>query len=278
MMAHRKAGAKARGIKRPSFYGLAPCEMHVVTERLALAKASEVRRLESKLGTPLPDGHRDFLTHYGDGTFCDFILVKSPARILKDHDIAKERGWFNTANETWENFDKLFPNGDPRRIISIATSLDGDNVVFFAGSTEPLWIFPRHDSVIYKTGRTIWEALGWIAKSGIWYEKSRFPVFNSELGQNKNQWVCSSPGHGWMHLREAITKIVWPGSILDDDKLFGDVTQFHMTRRKEQALISAWPSPRKGDFDITLLSDKKSALPRRVASGLKAIGWKLFKV
>jgi hypothetical protein len=247
---------------------------------LALVEANEVTRVEAELNTAFPDGYREFMTRFGRGEFCGVLGVLAPREVVKRRDELRKYGVFNEASETWENFDSLFPDGDPREIIPVAGSIDGDEVVFFRGKPEVLWSFPRQDRTIYKIGRTFLEALAWYQKAGVVIGKSAFAYFNSGVDQRYRLWNCSGRGRDWMSLRRDLEEIAGPATVEHrdpGDSIHGDSDAFHITRRHEQALLSTCPLD-DDVFQVSLRCDKHSGYEDVLQSALTSRKWKLLDI
>jgi hypothetical protein len=244
-----------------------------------VAKA-DIRRLETELKTPFPDGYLDFMARFGPGSFCDVLTVLSPAEVRKTRDAFTTYGVFNAASECWDNFDSLFPDGDPRHIISVATSIDGDEVVFFAGKPETLWTFPRQSATIERVGRTLFEALGWYQKAGVLITASMLAYFNSGVDQLHRVWQCSARGRDWMALRNDLAEIAGAAAVethLPGDAVYSSADEFLITRRRKQSLLSTIPI-QDDLFQLILHCDKRSRYQQVLQSALEERGWKMNRI
>lgn len=151
---------------------------YLVTDKLSTSSADEVDAAEAQLATSLPAGYPEYVTTLGKGEYCGYINVFSPT-IIVNNQLGKK--------PPLEEFCHLWDGAEfgitPERLakaILIATSIDGDWVVFEAGVPDAVYVLPESEEVIYKAGPTLMDALTWL------YEpqgRPRFRYFDSGIDQ-----------------------------------------------------------------------------------------------
>lgn len=116
------------------------------------------------VGAPLPHGYREYLTTLGDGTYCDFIQVLTPANIRQERDQPREfvREYYR---EFWGNSEDYLALEDAEASVFFATTVDGDEI-YYHPTKERLFALPRHADEVFWLEAGLVEPLDWSSPSG----------------------------------------------------------------------------------------------------------------
>ncbi|HEY2848159.1 MAG TPA: SMI1/KNR4 family protein [Pyrinomonadaceae bacterium] len=127
--------------------------------KLTLASEEDVDDLESAFEVTFPRGYRDFVTTLGLGEYCNYIRVIMPNAIMSGCREAQEflsQYWF------WSLGEEMFPKERAVTSIQMATTIDGDVVLFHPSKPNELWVLPRNDDMPYQIGPDVYEAIDWL--------------------------------------------------------------------------------------------------------------------
>ncbi len=116
-------------------------DIYLVSLDIQPVTHAEVEALQSALGLPLPVGYVEFITRFGEGLYCDFFRILSPKETL-ERALEVRRWW----QERWffESPESLLTQEQAVSGFMIASSIDGDQIVFYPPQPEKLYILPRH--------------------------------------------------------------------------------------------------------------------------------------
>ncbi len=151
---------------------------YLVTEKLATYSEAEVDAAEAQLGTRFPEDYRDYMTRLGVGEYCGYINVFPPQTLVNN-----QLGGKPPLAEFCQSWDGTEFGLNAERLAKanlVATSIDGDWVIFETGTPDAVYVLPRDGRVVVKAGMTLMDALTWL------YEpegRPRFRYFNSEIDQ-----------------------------------------------------------------------------------------------
>lgn len=113
-----------------------------IVGRKAPVKARDVAALESALRTEAPPSWVELLRSVGPGVFCKRLAVRSPEDALRATK-RRRKAWTDDALRTaFADFDEVV-GAKASELVTIAASIDGDDVVFVAGRPGALFILPR---------------------------------------------------------------------------------------------------------------------------------------
>lgn len=135
--------------------------VYLVSKNLKLFTQGDVDELEEKLSINLPDGYLEFMTHLGEGGYCDYIRVYPPKRILNEYRQCQER-W----NEYyfWDEGRDILTKQQVVESIIWADTIDGDELIFHPSQPNDIYLLPRHSDKIFYLGKSVAEALVWLLK------------------------------------------------------------------------------------------------------------------
>jgi len=119
-----------------------------IVGKKAPVKARDVAALEDALGTEAPPSWVELLRSLGPGVFCKRLAVRSPEDALRATK-RRRKAWTDEALlTTFKDFDEVVGAG-ASELVTVAGSIDGDDVVFVAGRPGALFILPRsYDTVV----------------------------------------------------------------------------------------------------------------------------------
>lgn len=128
----------------------APLRMDAVrvVGRKAPVKARDLAAFEAALETEAPPTWAELLQTVGAGLFCKRLTIRSPSEALRATKL-RRKSWSD------ETLEKAYPELDAKAatLVSIACSIDGDDVVFVAGKPGALLVLPRsYDTTVAVKG------------------------------------------------------------------------------------------------------------------------------
>lgn len=170
-----------------------------MTDKLETYSHEEVDAAEAQLCTSFPDGYREYVTTLGKGEYCGYINVSSPQMIVKN-----QTGDKPPLLEFCNSWGGLEFGITPERLaeaILIATSIDGDWVVFEAGIPDAVYILPESEDLVCKAGVNLRDALDRTCQLG---SRTKFRYFDSKISQ-KEELLPSPLRLSLDHFRDWIT-------------------------------------------------------------------------
>jgi hypothetical protein len=170
---------------------LSLASIYLVSEHLDLVPAPALDALEGELGTKLPVGYRDYVSRLGRGELCGILRVLDPDMVRSVRADFARYDVLRDAERQWSNFGKLLLTSDKPRLVSLARSIDGDELCFHLDDPRTLFVLPRHrDQVAAADGFE--EALAWFASSGVYWDKTRRPWFEPSIRRVSREIACTS--------------------------------------------------------------------------------------
>lgn len=122
-----------------------------VVGRKVPVKARDLAAFEAALKTEAPPSWADLLRTVGAGAFCNRFVVRAPDDAIR----ATKRFRKSWTDETLR---RAFPEFGAKaaELVTVARSIDGDEVVFAAGKPGTLFILPRpYDTVVSAKGLSV---------------------------------------------------------------------------------------------------------------------------
>jgi hypothetical protein len=150
-------------------------DYYLVQDELRRWTDADVDAAEAALGVSLPDGYRELMTTLGTGVISDMLLVFAPTKLEERQQFYRE-----LIQEVWAYTepDEVLTREYALESIMVASSLDGDNVIFHPG-TGRLHVLPRHDEYTYDAGTDIGDVVAWFLDSGVLMDPHPFRYFES---------------------------------------------------------------------------------------------------
>ncbi len=108
-----------------------------VIGRIQPTPRAEVEALETRLGITLPAGYAEFITRFGEGTYCDLFDIHPPQRIERDYLL-----WRADWREHWF-FTGVLSRTQSQQSYLIGSTVNGDQIVFYPPQPDTLFILPR---------------------------------------------------------------------------------------------------------------------------------------
>ncbi len=142
-------------------------DVYVVSDKLSLATADQIREAEQVLGTRFPAGYREYVTMLGAGYLNGRARVLPPSEIVDQTIEFWNRMHFLYGDATdGYNLFQLFEAGldllPPDRLfqcILVIDAGDGHEIIYHPDTPDALFLLPHEQDGIYSVGRTIDEAL-----------------------------------------------------------------------------------------------------------------------
>jgi hypothetical protein len=139
----------------------------VVSDKLSLATADQIRAAEHALGTRFPAGYREYVTTLGAGSLNGRARVVPPSEIVDQTIEFRDRMHFlyRDATAGYDPFE-LFKTGldllPPARLLQcilVIDAGDGHEIIYHPDTPDALFLLPHDQEGIYRVGSTIEEAL-----------------------------------------------------------------------------------------------------------------------
>jgi hypothetical protein len=139
-------------------------DVYLVTPNRNAATQEQVTQAEQVLGTRFPSGYADFVTWFGEGSYCGFVRVCLPGRIVADYRAEFQQRWGEYF--FWDAGRDVMPRDHVLESVIVADTWDGDELIFHPGDPDRLVVLPRHDDRIFEAGDGLEAALRWLCDSG----------------------------------------------------------------------------------------------------------------
>jgi hypothetical protein len=120
----------------------------LIDDNLDLVAAEALDGIEHTIGCRLPTDYRAVMTTFGVGTYCGFINFSHPDQIPVQTKRSREI-WAEHSEFFWPQSDLVLPIDRALESFVLATTLDGDEIVFCPPAQDRLFVLPRHDEIIY---------------------------------------------------------------------------------------------------------------------------------
>ena len=131
---------------------------------LVVVSDAEVDDLETRIGSRVPGGYREYVTRLGEGILSDFVRVLPPWRILADLDEHRGRMaayWF------WDDSSSPFGQEQAMASIPVADTTDGDAIAFHPSDPDQLVVLPRSEDSLYVRGPGLLATIEWVCSGRI---------------------------------------------------------------------------------------------------------------
>ncbi|WP_322923796.1 SMI1/KNR4 family protein [Paenibacillus campi] len=164
--------------------------MYIVSSYRHICSAAELDGIEQQYQVKLPEGYRQFLQQYGQGTYCDWFHVNMP-----DAERLQQFAEYGL----WEHEqDSPITATQLRDCVVIASTVDGDMLALHSDVKGGLWL-PRHSEQIMAVSS--WQELSWQAfmngelqrlYKGAPTSLERQCYFEPWNGRQQHEFVCYS--------------------------------------------------------------------------------------
>ena len=174
---------------------------YLVTNKLETFTHADVDAAETALGTRFPDGYREYVTTLGKGDYCGYLDVFPPKRIVANQ--LENKPPLEEFCELWDGSEFGITPERLAKAIIVATTMDGDSVIFEPGLPESVYVLPESEEVVYKAGSTLLAGLDWLCKPRC---SSAFRYFSSRLDR-KHEPLPKVVRLSLDHFRDWITAV-----------------------------------------------------------------------
>jgi hypothetical protein len=144
-------------------------DIYRVSPKRKDVKEAEINAFEKKWGIKLPEDFRMVLKELGPGQFSYCLNIFWPQQMSKDHEL-----YVKTMREAPEYYwkESKLTQKEALNSVHVASSSDGDFIVYHPGSNSGFFILPRHSETIEKLGSKFVKVVDWFANS-----KTKFKWF-----------------------------------------------------------------------------------------------------
>jgi hypothetical protein len=147
-------------------------DIYPVSHKRTDVTKDEIVALEQQLKVNLPQDFWGFMQRFGPGEFCGSLAFFGPRQFLEHQELCK-----NIWNEYFFWDAATLSKEEVLQSISVATSIDGDEIVYKSAKKTGYYVLLRHADEIQKIGNTISEALNWFSSSGVISMPTKFKWF-----------------------------------------------------------------------------------------------------
>ncbi len=142
-------------------------DVYLVSDKLALATADQIRAAEQALATRFPAGYREYVTTLGAGFLNGRARVVPPSEIVDQTIEFRDRMHFlygdaTDGHDPFHQFETGLDLLQPERLfecILVIDAGDGHEIIYHPDTPDALFLLPHEQDGIYSVGRTIDEAL-----------------------------------------------------------------------------------------------------------------------
>ena len=150
-------------------------ELYVVSSEQTKVSDAELAHLEQALEATLPSGYRALVTTLGLGSINGLLEIKSPEAVLEGRASFIAHRVLAPEHRFWKNWNDLFLPGDEAKLVSLATSLSGDEVCMHTDDPGVLVTLPRNrDNLL--AADSFESALSSFVTKRAWFEPRRSNV------------------------------------------------------------------------------------------------------
>jgi len=138
-------------------------DVHVADGQQKPVTAADVDETERVLGLKFPDGYRQYITRFGEGTLAVFVRVYAPWRVANQLLEWRERistYWF------WEESERKLSQKRASQCVCFADTLNGDEFCFHPSRPDRVYVLPRDEERAFVVDGTLWDVLEWACTSG----------------------------------------------------------------------------------------------------------------
>jgi hypothetical protein len=162
-------------------------DIRVAKKSLLRVSAKEVDDLAARLWITFPNGYREYITKFGEGTLGgSLIRIYPPRRIEKELADWRRRinkYWF------WDAGRDVLPKDRALECILIGDTTNGDEIVFHPTRPQTIFILPRDSETIFAINGDLLAAIDWICTSGKLvepFDERDFEPFDSRKESNED--------------------------------------------------------------------------------------------
>jgi hypothetical protein len=176
-------------------------DAYLVSENLATVTLHEIEQVEQQMNLSFPCGYAEYMTTLGVGTYCGYVRVYPPAKILHEsHEIQERWNTYYFWDAGWEVLEKE----QVVESIPLADTGNGDELIFHPSRKDKLYVLPHSDEVIYNVGPDLDTALIWLCEAGITTAPLPFRYFESWCDRARIVLSQESNGPSFLELRQQI--------------------------------------------------------------------------
>jgi hypothetical protein len=145
-----------------------------------LSTDAEVDAAQKQLEVVFPDGYREYVTTFGEGTLGgSYIRIFPPHALLawRKHYLELMRDYW-----LWDEEPFIFTQKQALESYAIGDTLDGDQLVVHPDNKDKIFVLPRNEYRVYEAGVTLAAAIEWLCTAGILtevFDERELEPFNS---------------------------------------------------------------------------------------------------
>lgn len=218
--------------------------LYLVTDKLDLATALDIRNAERALGATFPAGYAAFVTTIGSGECDSYVRIYSPAAVAGS--CYRLRLLFKEYARFWDDEPDTLSEQQLGEVIVIGDTIDTDYLAFPPSTPSSYYILPRYDERTYRIGASLGEALDWLSQSDVLAEPSNAKVLDSSGRYTPHDFHYFDSGLG-----QSYADFYEHGS--NTPALFADVVAHlvEIARHNPDSILARWERT-VGDADLRI--------------------------
>src|SRR5215813_1851239 len=177
--------------------------IYVVSDKRAPVSQEQFDTARASLDTEFPPGFDDFMLKFGKGEYAGYLRPYDPDRIVSE--LSSNRESFET--DFWTEGDLRLTDAERAALIPFADTIDGDMFTFLPKKPKQIFVLPRQNQQLFKTGPTFIHLLNWVTESGEIVERIDLKSFQPWNEHASLRMI--SPAHAYeVHEMETLFKTI----------------------------------------------------------------------
>jgi hypothetical protein len=136
--------------------------IYVVSDKLAPVSQVQLDKARATLDTEFPPGFDEFMLKFGKGEYSGYLRPYDPDSIVSELSSNRE----SLATDFWTEGDLRLTDAERASLIPFADTIDGDMFAFLPKKPKQIFVLPRQNQELFKTGPTFIHLLNWVTDSG----------------------------------------------------------------------------------------------------------------
>jgi|SRR5215211_832480 len=162
----------------------------LIDDNLDLVAEEVLDNVEHTMGCRLPTDYRAVMTTFGVGTYCDFVCFTHPDEIPARTKQSREI-WAKNSDFFWPQSNFVLSIDLAMQSLVLATTADGDEIIFCPPAQGRLFVLPRHEEIICTMPLGLGDPLVWEAASGSAPETHHFRYFEPSRGRGHVELITA---------------------------------------------------------------------------------------
>jgi hypothetical protein len=136
--------------------------IYTVSEKRVPVSQEQLDKARVTLDTEFPPGFDEFMLKFGKGEYAGYLRPYDPDRIVSELSSNRE----NFVTDYWTEGKLRLNDAERASLIPFADTIDGDMFAFLPKKPKQIFVLPRQNQQLFKTGPTFVHLLNWVTDSG----------------------------------------------------------------------------------------------------------------